>query len=143
MAAAYAPTDHVGYGYGTPHRQAPQYLPSYGPGPSAAEEICLLEADFQTDHVSTVPSEWWTKVQLPRGTLTFKVDTGAKGNVCSVRDLHRLGYDLRDLVPSNVVLVSFTKRLVQPVGTLVTTARVNMSLFPSSFMWSTGAIVRR
>ncbi len=85
---------------------------------------------MQTNQVSSLPHEWWTRVQLPYGTLTFKVDTGAKGNVCSLRDLRKLGYDLRDLVPSNVVLISFTKRLVQPVGTLITKARVNGVTIP-------------
>jgi transposase InsO family protein len=128
-AAAYAPTDNVGYGYGTPHRAPPQFLPSYNPR-QEAEELCLLEADVHVNTVSSVTNEWWSTVRLPRGTLKFKVDTGAKGNVCSLHDLHRLGYSLSDLVPSNVVLVSFTKRMVRPLGTLVSKALVNGHMIP-------------
>jgi hypothetical protein len=133
VGSAYAPTDSVSYGYGTPHRAPPQYLPSVQRRREAAapQELCLLEADMHVDHVSTPgfslkeQHEWWTTVRLARGSLDFKVDTGAKGNVCSLRDLHKLGYSPRDLVQSNVILISFTKKLVQPVGTLVTRAHVN------------------
>ncbi len=127
-AAAYAPVDSVGYGYGSPQRAPPQYLPSVQRQYDnvARSELCLLEADLQPMlQVSSIPNEWWTNVIFPRSQLRFKVDTGAKGNVCSIRDLHKLGFTLRDLVPSNVVLVSFTKRLVQPVGTLITRASIN------------------
>ncbi len=141
MAASFAPTDSVGYGYGSPHRAPPQYLPSEQRRrdlQADLNELCLLEADMQMhmEHVSTFKRpflqkfpggshEWWTTVRTSRGALPFKVDTGAKGNVCSLRDLHRLGYTQRDLRPSNVVLISFTKALVRPIGTLVTSANVN------------------
>ncbi len=126
MAAEYAPAEHVvlEYGPGFPHRSAPQYLPTHTPASSSsAAEICLLEADLNTS-VSTI-SEWWTPVQSAKGSLHFKVDTGAKGNICSLRDLYRLGYTRHNLVRSNVYLLSFEKRVVQPLGTLLTRVKVN------------------
>jgi hypothetical protein len=126
MAAEYAPAEQVlmEYGPGFPHRSVPQYLPTHQPASSSsAAEICLLEADIEHP-VSTI-SEWWTPVQSAKGQLHFKVDTGAKGNICSLRDLHRLGYTRHNLVKSNVYLLSFEKRVVQPLGTLLTRVKVN------------------
>ncbi len=126
MAAEYAPTEHVvlEYGPGFPHRSAPQYLPTHTPAPSSsAAKICLLEADI--DYLVSNVSEWWTPVQSAKGQLHFKVDTGAKGNICSLRDLYRLGYTRHNLGHSNVYLLSFEKRVVQPLGTLLTRAKVN------------------
>jgi hypothetical protein len=129
-AAAYAHTEQVflGYGPGFPHRAPPQYLPSH-PSHAPASEICLLEADIATSPVSPV-HEWWTSVTSARGQIHFKVDTGARGNICSLCDLHQLGYTRAQLLPSNVYLLSFEKRVVRSIGTLITRVKVNVCSIP-------------
>jgi hypothetical protein len=106
------------YGSGTPHRSC---------------EALSARQDQPNTQVRDLSNEWWVPVHFPRSDYLMKVDTGARVNVISVADLSRLGYDMRDLVPSGICLVGFNRVVVQPRGQLQVKVRVNGSSFHTNF----------
>ncbi len=113
VEATFPPQERLTYGLGSPHRQA--------------------AIDDATVRTSCAHSDWWTPIHFPRCDYLIKVDTGARVNVISVADLSRLGYMLRDLVPSSVYLVGFNRAVVRPLGQLIVRVTVNNRSFDSCF----------
>jgi transposase InsO family protein len=59
---------------------------------------------------------WFEKLRIGSYSLAAKIDTGARVNVMSRQHFLSLGLSPNHLRPSPVVLVSFNKTLIQPLG---------------------------
>jgi hypothetical protein len=110
----------LSYGYGSPQRQ---HVARTRPDPRR----------YDINEVSDDFSEWWVPVKFPQCDYLFKVDTGARVNVLSMADLSRLGYQIRDLTPSNLCLVGFNRVVVYPLGQLRVRICVNGVTFFTQF----------
>ncbi len=138
---AYYPTEQVQQSVLYPYRSSAAPMSSRsstssmaGPMYHPTGELQILSINLEQP-VSDGPREWWHSIQMGRTgrTVSFKMDTGAHGNVIALRDSYRMGFSEHDLQESHVYLRTFSQSVVQPIGSLVTEIVVNKRRFVAIF----------
>jgi transposase InsO family protein len=114
--------------------QRPQLVPkaSSGRQQQAFEPMNIDEVSTSTHSIDDT-DVWFEKLSVGSRSIRAKIDTGARVNVMSLSHFRALGLRENILRPSNIVLVSFTRSLVNPIGSFTMRVKIGSESILATF----------